>query len=700
MKSVLLSLSLICTAIQVNAQAPDTTLQSVSPMPVGAAVSVPLLKTNAQYRALVEREYNSLTPENAMKFSKIHPGLTTYNWADADTLVAFAQQTNKRIHGHTLIWHTDLPGWVTSFSGDSAAWENMMKTHITTIVSRYKGVLTSWDVVNEAVDETGALRNSIWAQHLGPNYVTRAFQYAHDADSAAILFYNDAGHEYNIPKLNGILRLMDTLIAQGAPIHGMGLQMHMNRYTSNTNVDNAIDSVIVRGLKVHLSELDIAVNPNKDMSLTYNPLVASQQFAKYKYIPRKLRSLPASLVYGITSWNVTDADSWVPGFFGRPDYPLLFDGSFNKKYSYYGFKDGLSTEWNFDASNGESFAGTYTDLGTNGTAITTNFSGNVMGYDTDNSSVQQIGFDFVFNGSVYKTFVLNTNGFIRLGYAPPSSSAIFYPTYNGNAGSVITAVNDIDLIYPYNHDLKAGSGTPEYRVYTSGSTGSRVCTIQFKNLADKLSPTQYSNMEFQIKLYETSNQIEFVYGTWVAGPNATTGITAAVGIKGVNAAESVNIARWSNIPWDTTLSIATNYYFKNGNYASGGPQFNTQKSFLPDAGHTFRFSNSSAGLRPFSQSGARTFAITNVKAIENSSFDVKVSNPFKESINIQIRSREQQHIRIALFSMNGQLLQHKMLHIPAGVNLTTLQTPSMTPGVYVLKVYSAEGERAFRVIRN
>lgn len=169
---------------------------------------------------------------------------------------------------------------------------------------------------------------------------------------------------------------------------------------------------------------------------------------------------------------------------------------------------------------------------------------------------------------------------------------MFYPSYNANTGSV-TTTSDIDLIYPYNHDLMTGTGTPEFRVYTTGAVGSRVCTIQFKNLADKLAPTQYANIEFQIKLYETSNMVDFVYGTWVASGNTSTSVTAAVGIKGATVAESVNVAKGSTVPWSTSLSNANNYFFRNGDYPLAGPQFNSRNAFLPDAGRTFRFAASS-----------------------------------------------------------------------------------------------------------
>gem|GEM_PF-443883 len=580
-------LVLIINSKVANSQVTDTTLKGFCPYKFGAAVSVPLLKTNATYRAIVAREYSSLTPENAMKFGVIHPSQSTYFWTDADTLVNFAQQYGKRVHGHTLVWHQNIPTWVTNFVGDSTAWENIFKTHIQTVVAHYKGKCTSWDVVNEVIDDNGVMRNSIWKQHLGSNYILRAFQYAHQADTSALLFYNDYAHESNTPKWNAIKALVNTLIAQGAPIDGVGFQMHQNRNVDNNNISNIIDTMLAKNLIIHIAELDISMNPENNLSKTYTATVASQQFSKYKYLARRVNAIAPNKFFGITTWNVTDRDSWIPSFFGRPDWPLPFDSNYQKKLAYQGIKDGAATEWDFDSSACQSFAGTYTDLSTNGTAITTNAAGAAMTYDDDNSSTQNIGFTFNYNGTKYTQFVLNSNGYIKLG-AAPSTNHFYYTGYNGTSGSAITA-SDIDIIYPYNHDLKSGTGTPEYRVYTNGSAGSRICTVQFKNVADKTTPQQFNNINFQIKLYEQTGAIEFVYGPWYASANSEAAITSACGIKGINDKETVNVAKLSSIAWNAAMTNPGNYGFSEGNYPVAGPQFNAKKSVLPTSGWTYRF---------------------------------------------------------------------------------------------------------------
>lgn len=748
------------------AAAADTTLQSISPFPFGASINTTLLRNNAIYRAVAAHEYNSLTAENVMKMGPIHPGINTYNWVNADTLVNFAQQYNKRIHGHTLIWHQSLPGWVTNFVGDSAAWENLLKSHIQTVVSHYQGRLASWDVVNEAFNDDGTLRNSIWLQRLGPDYIARCFRYAHEADPAALLFYNDYGHEYSAAKLNAIAALINTFKSNGVPVHGVGLQMHMNKNSSNNGIANAISVMVQTGLKVHISELDISMNPENNQSLTFTPALSQLQADKYKLVTRIYKNIPAAQQFGITTWNVSDADSWIPVTYNRPDWPLPFDSLYQKKLAYQGIIDGLTSNWKYDASGGRSVAGAYTDLGTNGTVVTTNYSGSAMTNDNDNSSVQQIGFNFEFNGSTYRELVLNTNGYIKLGASAPSSPSIFYPTFNGNTNSVITAP-DIDMLYPYNHDL-TGTGTTEYRVYTSGTAGSRVCIIQYKDVLDKLAPVQYANMQFQVKLYETSNIIEYVYGAFTASANVSTLITAAVGIKGLNAGNSVNLAKGSATSWSAPLSTANGIYFINGDYAQAGPLFNSRNSALPDEGRIYRFVPLGVSALPVTLSGFYavnnktsitlnwltaneinnrdfqversangidftpvstipakgnsnamqnnySFTDTSISAlggtvyyrlkqndkngnatfsliiavslsVQRMALTVRVHNPFKDNINLQVTTDAPGKVLFFITNISGIALLRKEVQVQAGANLVSLKEAATLPnGLYFLQ---------------
>jgi len=319
----------------------ENTLQKNMPFPMGASISVNLIKNNASYRNLVIKEFNSITVENAMKIATIHPSKDSYNFAAADYLVDFATTNDKRVHGHTLNWYKSLPDWVKNFQGTTADWENLLKTHIQMVVGHFKGKVVSWDVVNEAINEDGTLRNSIWLQKLGPDYIGRAFQYAHEADPDALLFYNDYGNEYSATKRRAILNLVTSLKSKGIPIDGIGLQMHTRVTQTDANLITAISTAAATGLKVHISELDIALNPDNLQTLVYSTTLGEQQAAKYKAIVKAYNAIPKNQQFGITTWNVTDADSWIPSNYKRPDWPMLFDAQYQRKAAYQGILDGI-----------------------------------------------------------------------------------------------------------------------------------------------------------------------------------------------------------------------------------------------------------------------------------------------------------------------------------------------------------------------
>jgi endo-1,4-beta-xylanase len=313
----------------------DTNLYKFMPFPMGASVGISLMKNNAKYSGVVGKEYNSITAENAMKFGALHPAENTYNWADADYLVAYAQANGKRIHGHTLNWYQNLPAWVTNFSGDSLAWENMLKTHIQTVVAHFKGKVASWDVVNEYFNDDGTIRTSVWVKNLGPDYIARCFQYAHQADPDAILFYNDYGHEYSSAKRSAIANLINSFKTRGIPIHGIGMQFHMTYTQTDANINAAMAFAAGTGLKVHLSELDIRLNTNKVQTLVFTDALAVQQADRFRFVVKSYNAaIPKAQQFGITTWNVGDADSWIPSWQSAPDWPLPFDANYLRKPAY------------------------------------------------------------------------------------------------------------------------------------------------------------------------------------------------------------------------------------------------------------------------------------------------------------------------------------------------------------------------------
>jgi len=319
---------------------PSKTPQNLKELsyPFGAAVNDRLIREIPSYKSILIKEFSSVTSEASMKIMALLPVQRSYDFTRADNVIAFAKENGIRVHGHTLIWHNSLPDWLTSYQGNATAWENLFKEYITTVVTHFKGKVASWDVVNEAIDDDGSLRNSLWLQKLGPDYIARAFQYAHQADPAALLFYNDYGQEKNGVKRNAIFALITSLKAKGVPIHGVGLQMHINYLQDNDGIAQAIKSAASTGLKVHISELDVSLNFQSSATATYNQDLGAQQKAKYKFVVQAYQQVPANQRFGITTWGVDDQHTYLLRY--QPDWPLLFDPNFQPKPAYYGVLEG------------------------------------------------------------------------------------------------------------------------------------------------------------------------------------------------------------------------------------------------------------------------------------------------------------------------------------------------------------------------
>lgn len=357
MALLMMNIPLLSCQIRPTVPAPSAeTLQSVSSFPVGVAVDAGLLKNNRAYRNIVLKEYGSVTPENAAKIECLHPQENVFDFSEFDEIVDFGQKNEKRLHGVALIWHefSDLE-WVKNFRGDSSAWEHMFKTHIQTVVGHYQGKVKSWDVVNEAFNDDGTIRvedktatdnfGSIWARNLGKDYMARAFQYAHEADPEAWLFYNDFElYDSTKPnKIEAVIAMVNDLKKRGIPIHGLGMQMHIGVSADNDAITRAMRQLAATGLQVHISELDILASDwKKDSSLVYTDELQKRQSDKYRFIAETYKqSVPPDQRYGITVWNVSDADSWIMSGFNLTDWPLPFDKNYHKKKAYDGFLEGL-----------------------------------------------------------------------------------------------------------------------------------------------------------------------------------------------------------------------------------------------------------------------------------------------------------------------------------------------------------------------
>lgn len=313
----------------------DTTLQSLSPFPFGAwLVKSRYDAADKRYKNRADLEFNSITI-GTIKMTNIRPTQDRFDFEDTDWWVQHSQATGKRLFGHVLIW-SSVPDWVKNFEGDSIAWEHLMKDHIQTIVSRYVGTINAWDVVNEAIGDDGKIKNNIWKQKLGEGYIERAFIYAHEANPDALLFYNDYGHEFNRARLNAFVTMLNDFKQRGIPVHGIGLQMHTQFNIQESRWKEAIETSASTGLKVHIAELDISLNPYSDQNAVFTRELAETQKQNYKFIVETYCSLPDSVKFGITTWGVGDKDTWIRPTKGRPDWPLLFDDNYQRKPAYYG----------------------------------------------------------------------------------------------------------------------------------------------------------------------------------------------------------------------------------------------------------------------------------------------------------------------------------------------------------------------------
>ena len=316
--------------------------------PIGVAVSPRVLKTADSN--LIIQQFNSITPENAMKMGPIHPEENRYNWRDADSIVAFAEAHNMKVRGHALCWHEQTPSWLfTDSAGNLVSKEVLLqrlKDHITTVVNRYKGKVYAWDVVNEAVDDdsTRLLRNSLWYQICGDEFIAKAFEYAHAADPNAILFYNDYNTE-RPEKTARVYKLLKQLKQAGVPVNGVGLQAHWSIFEP----DEALLRKTIRqfaslGLKVQLTELDISIYPweknrrprKEGESDEFTPALEQKQLDKYKMVFKVFREYH-TIITGVTFWNISDKHSWLDEYpvMGRKNYPLLFDQQQLPKKAYY-----------------------------------------------------------------------------------------------------------------------------------------------------------------------------------------------------------------------------------------------------------------------------------------------------------------------------------------------------------------------------
>lgn len=321
---------------------------------IGAALSADQIEEKeTKVDSLITAEFNSITAENIMKSMFIHPSKDKYDFSLSDKYVAYGVKNKMFVHGHTLIWHSQLAPWMEQIK-DSAEMRAFMKDHIIKIVSHYKGKIGSWDVVNEAINDDGTLRKSVFSETLGDSFLGDSFKLASQADPQADLYYND--YSMATPaKREGVIKMVKKIQSQGIKIDGIGMQGHWQ--LNSPSIDEIEKSIIAfsnLGLKVAITELDVSVLPNP---WELQGAEISQKFENTPKMNPYPKSLPDSIqtklaeryesifklflkhkdkISRVTFWGVHDRQSWLNDWpiKGRTNYPLLFDANLKHKKAF------------------------------------------------------------------------------------------------------------------------------------------------------------------------------------------------------------------------------------------------------------------------------------------------------------------------------------------------------------------------------
>jgi endo-1,4-beta-xylanase len=320
---------------------PSTPVSDPDPLRTAAAAAGKLVGTavqssylnDARYAAVFSRHFNYVTAEYEMKWDPIEKTRGAENFSGGDAIANYAATHGMQVKGHALVWHQAVPPWVEGL--DAAELRTELERHIRSVASHYRGRVVAWDVVNEAIDDAGfGLRNSIFRQKLGDGYIAEAFRIAHEADPQALLFYNDYGGEGTGGKSDAIYTLVSGLRAQGVPIDGVGLQMHVRAAAppSGADVSANMRRLAALGLRVNISEMDVRTG---DAGTTAS--LAAQQSAYHALVGACVAEPACDAV---TFWGFTDAHSWIYSQYGV-DAPLLFDAQYAPKPAFYGVLDAL-----------------------------------------------------------------------------------------------------------------------------------------------------------------------------------------------------------------------------------------------------------------------------------------------------------------------------------------------------------------------
>ncbi len=300
-------------------------LKDITNRYVGSAVPASALANEPDYRAVLTREFDNFTPENEMKWGVVEPARGQYDWSGADAIVGYARQHGKTVRGHTLVWHSQLPDWVGGLS--AADLRTAVRQHIATEMTRYRGKIRAWDVVNEAFNDDGTRRASVFQQKLGDGYIADAFRSARAADSTAKLYINDYNTEGLNAKSDALYNLVRTLKRQGVPIDGVGFQTHLSiQYGFPDGMRANLARFAALGVDVAITEADVRIPlPADSAKLATQASYFKQAWDACQAVSRCVE---------FTTWGFTDRHSWVSGTFPGEGAACLFDTNLKPKPAY------------------------------------------------------------------------------------------------------------------------------------------------------------------------------------------------------------------------------------------------------------------------------------------------------------------------------------------------------------------------------
>jgi endo-1,4-beta-xylanase len=325
-----LLLSFAASKLASDARAANQTLRQAADSRnflFGSAGSIWKFTPDGSYQNTLASQFNMVTPENELKWFATEPHQGQFDFYWGDKMVAFAQSKGMRIHGHALIWHVSMPDWLSkgTFTRDQLI--AIMKLHIQTVMSHYKGKIQEWDVVNEAVEHHGnGLRDDIFLKVIGPDYIAMAFKFAHEADPNAILFYNDYNTENWPLKSDTQYNLLKGLLQQGVPVNAVGLQMHEYSDTAipQAQYQAEMTKLASLGLRVGVTEFDASAAQPANKPLETRLAVQAQNYSNSLNACLSVKACKS-----FTIWGVDDKYSFQPNL-----SPLIFDANGNPKPAY------------------------------------------------------------------------------------------------------------------------------------------------------------------------------------------------------------------------------------------------------------------------------------------------------------------------------------------------------------------------------